>query len=59
MSRARVQLRSGGADARTVQCFCGNELVNGAVTAPDSDCDMACGGSATCVLFRSPPPARS
>ncbi|KIP01604.1 hypothetical protein PHLGIDRAFT_38239 [Phlebiopsis gigantea 11061_1 CR5-6] len=30
-----------------VQCFCGNELVNGAVTAPDSDCNQACGGSAT------------
>ncbi|EKM51419.1 uncharacterized protein PHACADRAFT_263533 [Phanerochaete carnosa HHB-10118-sp] len=31
----------------SVQCFCGNELINGAVTAPDSDCNMACGGSAT------------
>ncbi|KIP01605.1 hypothetical protein PHLGIDRAFT_123209, partial [Phlebiopsis gigantea 11061_1 CR5-6] len=30
-----------------VQCFCGKELINGAVTAPVSDCNMACGGSAT------------
>ncbi|EKM51417.1 uncharacterized protein PHACADRAFT_263528, partial [Phanerochaete carnosa HHB-10118-sp] len=30
-----------------VQCFCGDELINGAVTAPDSDCNMGCGGNAT------------
>ncbi|KAF8556655.1 DUF1929-domain-containing protein [Imleria badia] len=29
----------------STQCFCGNELVNGAVQAPDSDCNMACGGN--------------
>lgn len=26
---------------------CGDYLINGAVQAPDSDCDMACGGDAT------------
>ncbi|KAJ3556376.1 hypothetical protein NM688_g2060 [Phlebia brevispora] len=32
----------------SVQCFCGNELVNGGVLASsDSVCDMACGGNAT------------
>lgn len=31
----------------STQCFCGNELIDGAVKAPDSDCDMACGGNAT------------
>jgi hypothetical protein len=31
----------------STQCFCGDYLVNGAVVAPDSDCNMACGGSAT------------
>ncbi|KAF8129080.1 copper radical oxidase-like protein [Boletus edulis] len=29
----------------STQCFCGNELVDGAVKAPDSDCNMACGGN--------------
>ncbi|KAL4076636.1 glyoxal oxidase [Scleroderma yunnanense] len=29
----------------STQCFCGNYLVNGATTAPDSDCNMACGGN--------------
>ncbi|KAG9312684.1 WSC-domain protein [Chiua virens] len=31
----------------STQCFCGDYLVNGAVQAPESDCDMACGGNAT------------
>nr|ABD61575.1 copper radical oxidase [Phanerodontia chrysosporium] len=31
----------------SVQCFCGNELINGAVTAPDTDCGMPCGGKAS------------
>lgn len=30
-----------------VQCFCGNDLINGAVPASDSDCNMGCGGNAT------------
>ncbi|KAI0086860.1 copper radical oxidase [Irpex rosettiformis] len=30
-----------------VQCFCGNELINGAVAATDGGCDMSCGGNAT------------
>ncbi|KAF8263422.1 copper radical oxidase [Lactarius quietus] len=29
-----------------VQCFCGDELVEGAVLAPNTDCSMACGGNA-------------
>nr|ABD61574.1 copper radical oxidase [Phanerodontia chrysosporium] len=28
-----------------VQCFCGNQLINGATTAPDDDCSTPCGGS--------------
>jgi hypothetical protein len=35
----------------SVQCFCGDILVNGAVTAPNSDCDMACGGDSTYETF--------
>ncbi|KAI6128107.1 copper radical oxidase-like protein [Pisolithus croceorrhizus] len=31
----------------STQCFCGNELIDGAIKAPDSDCNMACGGNAT------------
>jgi hypothetical protein len=31
----------------SVQCFCGDVLVNGAVTAPGSDCNMGCGGNST------------
>jgi len=31
----------------SVQCFCGNNLVNGAVIAPQGDCNMACSGSST------------
>ncbi|KAJ7479694.1 galactose oxidase [Mycena latifolia] len=31
----------------SVQCFCGNELVNGAAPAPATDCNMPCGGNAT------------
>lgn len=31
----------------TVQCFCDNELIDGAVIASESDCDMGCGGNAT------------
>ncbi|KAF8577851.1 copper radical oxidase [Ramaria rubella] len=31
-----------------VQCFCGNEMVNGAVIAPDqNDCNMLCGGNSS------------
>ncbi|KAF8452229.1 hypothetical protein L210DRAFT_3499268 [Boletus edulis BED1] len=30
----------------SVQCFCGDYLINGAVQAPESDCNMACGGNA-------------
>ncbi|KAG8215859.1 copper radical oxidase [Butyriboletus roseoflavus] len=30
----------------SVQCFCGDYMVNGAVQAPESDCNMACGGNA-------------
>ncbi|KAJ7785161.1 galactose oxidase [Mycena maculata] len=29
------------------QCFCGDELIEDATTAPNSDCNMACGGNAT------------
>ncbi|KAG9312683.1 copper radical oxidase [Chiua virens] len=29
----------------STQCFCGDYLINGAVKAPDSDCNMACGGN--------------
>lgn len=32
---------------------CGNALVQGAVIAPDSDCDMGCGGNATYVDVRN------
>ncbi|KAK7017651.1 galactose oxidase [Favolaschia claudopus] len=28
-------------------CFCGNELIDGAVPAPNSDCNLACGGNST------------
>lgn len=31
----------------STQCFCGNELIDGATKAPDSDCNMACGGNAS------------
>ncbi|KAI9462093.1 copper radical oxidase-like protein [Boletus coccyginus] len=31
----------------STQCFCGNYLVNGAVQALESDCNMACGGNST------------
>lgn len=31
----------------STQCFCGDYLINGATEAADSDCNMACGGSAT------------
>ncbi|GJE95267.1 copper radical oxidase [Phanerochaete sordida] len=31
----------------SVQCFCGNDLINGAVTASESDCNMGCGGNST------------
>ncbi|KAJ7659270.1 copper radical oxidase [Mycena polygramma] len=32
----------------STQCFCGNELIDGAVKAPDQDdCNQACGGNAT------------
>ncbi|CAL1701840.1 unnamed protein product [Somion occarium] len=31
----------------SVQCFCGNTLVNGAVLGQEADCNMGCGGNAT------------
>ncbi|KAH8988288.1 copper radical oxidase [Lactarius hatsudake] len=31
----------------SVQCFCGNNLVQGAVTSPNADCNMGCGGNTT------------
>ncbi|KAF7290351.1 hypothetical protein HMN09_01293100 [Mycena chlorophos] len=31
----------------STQCFCGNELIEAATLAPDSDCNMGCGGNAT------------
>ncbi|KAJ7689677.1 copper radical oxidase [Mycena rosella] len=31
----------------SIQCFCGNELIEGAVPAAQSDCNMACGGNST------------
>ncbi|KAF7327563.1 hypothetical protein MKEN_00335300 [Mycena kentingensis (nom. inval.)] len=30
-----------------VQCFCGNELIAGAVPAGEADCNMGCGGNST------------
>ncbi|KAI9457229.1 copper radical oxidase [Lactarius psammicola] len=30
-----------------VQCFCGNNLIQGAVPSPDADCNMGCGGNTT------------
>lgn len=35
----------------TVQCFCADELIEGAVIASESDCDMGCGGNATLVMI--------
>lgn len=31
----------------STQCFCGNELIDGATAAAPSDCNMACGGNST------------
>ncbi|TCD64794.1 hypothetical protein EIP91_003605 [Steccherinum ochraceum] len=31
----------------SVQCFCGNTLVNGATLGAEADCNMGCGGNAT------------
>ncbi|KAJ6565672.1 copper radical oxidase [Mycena sp. CBHHK59/15] len=31
----------------STQCFCGNELIEGATPAAASDCNMACGGNST------------
>ncbi|KAJ6479649.1 copper radical oxidase-like protein [Mycena sanguinolenta] len=31
----------------SVQCFCGNALVEGAVSAPETDCSSPCGGNLT------------
>ncbi|KIP07197.1 hypothetical protein PHLGIDRAFT_513029 [Phlebiopsis gigantea 11061_1 CR5-6] len=31
----------------SVQCFCGNTLIEGAVLASEADCDMGCGANAT------------
>ncbi|KAF7291129.1 hypothetical protein MIND_01256100 [Mycena indigotica] len=33
----------------SVQCFCGDVLIQGAVAAPNADCNMACSGNSTCV----------
>ncbi|KAJ7482564.1 hypothetical protein FB451DRAFT_1084926 [Mycena latifolia] len=32
----------------STQCFCGNELIEGATPAAESDCNVACGGNSTC-----------
>ncbi|OBZ73298.1 putative fungistatic metabolite [Grifola frondosa] len=31
----------------SVQCFCGNTLINGAVKGSETDCNMGCGGDTT------------
>ncbi|KAJ6479618.1 copper radical oxidase [Mycena sanguinolenta] len=31
----------------STQCFCGTELIEGATKAPESDCNMGCGGNTT------------
>ncbi|KAF8468573.1 WSC domain-containing protein [Russula ochroleuca] len=31
----------------SVQCFCGDNLVQGSVKVPDNECDMGCSGNAT------------
>ncbi|KAF7334608.1 hypothetical protein MVEN_02290900 [Mycena venus] len=31
----------------STQCFCGNELIDGATPAPESDCNQGCGGNST------------
>ncbi|KAK7696501.1 hypothetical protein QCA50_001159 [Cerrena zonata] len=31
----------------SVQCFCGNTLINGATLGQEADCNMGCGGNAT------------
>ncbi|KAJ7479512.1 glyoxal oxidase N-terminus-domain-containing protein [Mycena latifolia] len=31
----------------STQCFCGNDLIEGATPAAESDCNMACGGNST------------
>ncbi|KAJ7720043.1 galactose oxidase [Mycena metata] len=31
----------------STQCFCGNELVEGSVSVPNSECNMACGGNSS------------
>ncbi|KAJ7025972.1 galactose oxidase [Mycena alexandri] len=31
----------------STQCFCGNEMIDGATPAPESDCNLACGGNST------------
>ncbi|KAF8156193.1 hypothetical protein K438DRAFT_2026364 [Mycena galopus ATCC 62051] len=31
----------------SVQCFCGDALIEGAVSAPESDCSSPCGGNST------------
>ncbi|KAJ6589404.1 copper radical oxidase [Mycena capillaripes] len=31
----------------STQCFCGDELIEGAVKVPDSQCNQACGGNTT------------
>ncbi|KAJ6514787.1 glyoxal oxidase N-terminus-domain-containing protein [Mycena vulgaris] len=33
----------------STQCFCGNELIEGATPAAESNCNMACGGNSTYV----------
>lgn len=33
---------------------CGNEITNGGVASDASDCNMACGGNASSVIFAVP-----
>ncbi|KAJ6479629.1 hypothetical protein C8R45DRAFT_1076519 [Mycena sanguinolenta] len=42
---AQNQSIAGGEFA--IQCFCGNELIDGATPAPESDCNLGCGGNLT------------
>ena len=37
----------------SVQCFCGNDLIGGAIQVPESECNMGCGGNTTYVIFSS------
>lgn len=35
----------------SVQCFCGDTLINGATLGSESDCNMGCGGNTTYVIL--------